>query len=137
LCDDLPGVELAPGAMEAFGLLAQRGIGTAIVSITWTFAVAAFARRLGAGAWVGTDVTPAGEIAHFWPEDKPVWLARHAVEKGVGLAEVAAVGDSEGDAPMLGIVGRPVFVGPRRPASVARAEHVPGADLREVVRRLL
>jgi phosphoserine phosphatase len=136
-CDDLPGVALAPGAIEAFAALAARGVYTAIVSITWTFAVEAFAHRLGADAWIGTGVTEAGGIDHFWPEDKPEWLRKHASGLGITLAEVAAVGDSNGDVPMLAAVGHPVFVGADRPATIAHAEHVPSGDLREVVERLL
>ena len=47
LCAELPNASVAPGAAEAFQSLAQQGIHTAIVSITWTFAVAWFARRFG------------------------------------------------------------------------------------------
>jgi len=95
LCANLSQVTVAPGAAEAFESLARLGIHTAIVSITWAFAVAWFARRFGAGAWVGTDAQ-CGEIQHFWPNDKPLWLARHASTLGIDLSEVAAVGDSLG-----------------------------------------
>jgi len=135
--DDLPGVELAPGAMDAFAALAARGVRTAIVSITWSFAVEAFALRLGADVWVGTALTDAGGIDHFWPEDKPVWLREHAAGLGIPLTEVAAVGDSSGDVPMLATVAHPVFVGAERLEAVAHAEHLPNGDLREVVERLL
>ncbi len=136
LCTRLADVTIAPGAAEAFEALAQRGIHTAIVSITWTFAVAWFARRFGAGAWVGTDALQGG-IQHFWPDDKPVWLARHAKALGIDLAEVAAVGDSSGDVPMLAAVGHPFFVGAELPREIAHAVHAPNADLRDIVRRIL
>jgi HAD superfamily phosphoserine phosphatase-like hydrolase len=135
--DDLPGVALAPGAIAAFVALTARGVRTAIVSITWTFAVEAFARRFGADAWIGTDVTNTGGIIHFWPEDKPLWLKEYAAALGIGPDEVAAVGDSHGDVPMLAAVGHPVFVGADRPVAIAHAEHAPSGDLREVVERLL
>jgi phosphoserine phosphatase len=135
--DDLPGVVLAPGALDAFTALTARGVRTAIVSITWSFAVEAFARRLGANAWVGTGVTDTGCIDHFWPEDKPVWLRGHAAALGIALTDVAAVGDSTSDVPMLAAVGYPVFVGRDRPPAIAHAEHAPDGNLREVVERLL
>jgi len=135
--DALPGVALAPGAEEAFAALAARKVRTAIVSINWTFAVEAFARRLGADAWVGTDTPGDGRIDHFWPEDKPAWLERHAASHGIALADVAAIGDSRGDLPMLAAVGHPVFVGAKRPRAIAHAEHAPRGDLGEIVERLL
>jgi phosphoserine phosphatase len=136
LCANFPHVAIAPGAAEAFESLAQRGIHTAIVSITWTFAVAWFARRFGAGAWVGTEAR-CGEIQHFWPNDKPLWLARHAGKLGIDLGEVAAVGDSLGDVPMLAAVGHPFFVGAELPREIAHAVHAPSADLRDIVRLML
>jgi HAD superfamily phosphoserine phosphatase-like hydrolase len=129
-------LELAPGAAEAFELLARRGVQTAIVSITWSFAVERLALRLGADAWVGTEAH-FGEIRHFWPNDKPVWLARHATTLGVDMSQVAAVGDSYGDVPMLGAVGHPFFVGADLPREIAHAVHVPNADMHEIARLIL
>jgi len=136
LCEKLTGVAIAPGADEAFELLAQHGIPTAIVSITWSFAVEWFARRFGADAWIGTGAK-SGEVQHFWPSDKPVWLARQANALGIELSEVAAIGDSHGDVPMLAAVGHPFFVGADLPAEIAHAVHVPNADLREIAQRIL
>lgn len=136
LCANLAHVTIAPGAAEAFESLALRGIHTAIVSITWSFAVAWFARRFGAAAWVGTDAR-CGEIQHFWPSDKPLWLARHAGTLGIDLSEVAAVGDSLGDVPMLAAVGHPFFVGEKLPREIAHAVHLPNADLRDIARLML
>jgi HAD superfamily phosphoserine phosphatase-like hydrolase len=129
-------LELAPGAAEAFELLARRGVQTAIVSITWSFAVERLARRLGADAWVGTDAH-SGEIRHFWPNDKPDWLARYASTLGIDMSQVAAVGDSHGDVPMLAAVGHPFFVGADLPGEIAHAVHLPNADVREIARLIL
>lgn len=137
LCDDLERVEIAPGAAEAFELLASRRVPTVIVSVTWAFAVEWFARRFGAAAWVGTSLTAAGAIEHFWPHDKPEWLSQYASKLSVELAEVAAVGDSHGDIPMLARVGRPVFVGAQLPAQLGHALHKPNANLREIAEIIL
>lgn len=137
LCAELRRVEIAPGAAEAFGLLAARGVTSVIVSVTWAFAVEWFARRFGAQAWVGTGVTSAGSIQHFWPHDKPVWLSRYASDLGIELDEVAAVGDSLGDVPMLSMVGHPVYVGAQLPAAIGHATHRPHANLRELAAALL
>jgi HAD superfamily phosphoserine phosphatase-like hydrolase len=137
LCAELTHVEIAPGAAEAFRLLAARGVAAVIVSVTWAFAVEWFARRFGAQAWVGTSVTSTGSIEHFWPHDKPVWLAKYANDLGIKLDEVAAVGDSYGDVPMLSMVGRPAYVGAQLPAMIGHAVHRPNADVRELVADLL
>jgi HAD superfamily phosphoserine phosphatase-like hydrolase len=137
LCAELARVEIAPGAPEAFRLLAARSVTTVIVSVTWAFAVDWFARRFGAQAWVGTSVTSTGSIEHFWPHDKPVWLSRYASDLGIKIDEVAAVGDSLGDLPMLSMVGHPVYVGAQLPATIGHAVHRPNADVRELVADLL
>jgi HAD superfamily phosphoserine phosphatase-like hydrolase len=137
LCGRLADVQIAPGAEQAFTRLAQRGVVTVIVSITWGFAVAWFARRFGAAAWIGTEVTQAGEVQHFWPGDKPVWLAEYAAQRGIRISDVAAVGDSPGDVPMLAAVGHPIFVGAALPAEIAHAVHAPDADMRDIADLIL
>jgi phosphoserine phosphatase len=130
----IDGLALAPGAEVAFAWLRRCGVRTAIVSITWDFAVAAVARRLGADDWVGTTLSPTGEVGDFWAEDKARWLAALAEGYGLGPDRVAAVGDSAGDLPMLRWAGRAVFVGGRLPPEVqGGAIHLPGADLMAAV----
>jgi HAD superfamily phosphoserine phosphatase-like hydrolase len=136
LCARLADVEIAPGAEQAFTRLAEQGVVTAIVSITWAFAVAWFARRFGAQAWIGTDAH-AGEVRHFWPDDKPVWLAECAARRGISMGDVAAVGDSPGDVPMLAAVGHPIFVGAALPAEIAHSVHAPNADMRDIADLIL
>ena len=80
--------------------------------------------------WIGTGVQ-SGEIQHFWPSDKPLWLARYANALGIELSEVAAVGDSYGDVPMLAAVGRPFFIGADLPAEIAHAVHAPMRTARD------
>jgi len=137
LCTELTRVAIAPGAAQAFGWLATRGVHAVIVSVTWEFAVAWFARRFGAQAWVGTTVAQPRSIGHFWPNDKPVWLSQQAANLGIELAEVAAVGDSHGDVPMLSTVGFPVYVGAQLPLEIGHALHKPMADMREVAEAIL
>ena len=137
LCTELTRVELAPGALEAFPLLATRGVHAVIISVTWAFAVEWFARRFGAQAWVGTTVTGTRSIGHFWPSDKPIWLSRYLRNLGIEPAEVAAVGDSYGDVPMLSSVAHPVYVGAQLPTEISHAMHRPHADMREVAEEIL
>lgn len=136
LCEPLAQLPVAAGAEGAFRLLRGHGVATAIVSITWEFAVEWFARLLGADYWVGTRLADDGTVLHFWPDDKRRWLLQRARRLGVSPTQVAAVGDSDGDLEMLAAVGRPVFVGREAPL-LPRLLHVPGGDFRPIARAIL
>ncbi len=137
LCAPLAAIPFAPSTQEGFRLLRRHGVVTAIVSITWEFAVAWFARQLGADYFVGTRLAADGRIAHFWPEDKARWVAALAGRLGYDLREVTAVGDSAGDLPMLRVVGAPFFVGRCLPESLAAAVHQPEGDIERIARRII
>ena len=119
----------APRAAEGIAMLREAGIKTAIVSITREFAVKWFCARFGMDYGVGTKLTGKGEIIHFWPNDKPIWLANLSRSLGFSLKQVAAVGDSGGDLAMLKAVGFPYFVGAQLPAEISHAVHMPDADI--------
>src|ERR671936_2501059 len=91
---------LAEGSEEGFALLREHGIATAIVSITWSFAVEWFAERLGADYALGTRLV-ADRVEHVWPSDKGEWLRELRDRLGLPPQEVAAVGDSDGDRELL------------------------------------
>ena len=110
LLDHVTSMPVAPGIEEGFALLHAHGFKIAVVSLTWEFAVEWFADRFGADYFVGTRLSPDGELTHFWPEDKALWLAGLASKQGVDMGDVAAVGDSRGDVPMLLSVGHPYWV---------------------------
>ncbi|MDP9353175.1 MAG: HAD-IB family phosphatase [Chloroflexota bacterium] len=128
--------KLAPGAEEGFALLRYHKVRTAIVSITWTFAVERFARKLGADYWVGTGLSEDGHIEHFWPEDKARWVRDLMRDLGLRREQVAAVGDSWGDVEMLRAVGHPFYVGESLPDGL-EAMHVSHGDMLEVAQRVL
>lgn len=130
------GTVLAPGAREAFGWLRQNDVEAAILSVTWEFAVEWFARILGADSFVGTRLNRDGTIDHVWPEDKARTLEKLMLDRGLDRAEVAAVGDSWGDIPMLRVSGHPVFVGPAAPP-IPGLWHAPGLNLLAVAKRLV
>jgi HAD superfamily phosphoserine phosphatase-like hydrolase len=133
----LSAAQLAPGVNEGFGLLRRHGTEIALVSITWLFAVEWFAERLGAVAALGTGLSLDGQIGHVWAEDKARCVAELAQARGVDLRDVAGVGDSSGDLPMLKLVGLPIFVGRSVPAGVSRVIHLPDGDIAEVARRIV
>lgn len=130
--EELP---LAPGSADGFALLRRSGVETAIVSITWSFAVDWFAERLGADYAHGTRLTEGG-IEHVWPPDKGRWL--HELARSLGLAReaIAAVGDSDGDRELLETAGLRFFVG-REPPDIPEVIHVPDADLLTIAREIV
>jgi HAD superfamily phosphoserine phosphatase-like hydrolase len=130
---------LAPNAREAVDLLRNSGFAVAIVSITWDFAVARFARGLGVPHYSGTELLPDGRITHEWPEDKPRRVRGLANALGIPAERTAAVGDSAGDVFMLQSVGHPFFVGQRLPdrLELDRVTHLPDADMLTVARLII
>ncbi len=128
---------LAPGARAGIGALQQAGVRVVMVSITWQFALEWLAEELAIERIVGTRWGTDDSIEHFWPEDKPAWLAQCAAEFGLLPAQVAAVGDSAGDLAMLNWAGTGYFVGSTHPALPAHVHHWPGADIAAVARDIL
>ncbi len=138
LCKHLAAVRVAPGIDEGFALLREHGFKIAIVSLTWEFAVEWFADRLGADYSVGTGLSADGLITHFWPKDKALWLRGLADRLGVNMRDVAAVGDSSGDIPMLLSVGHRYWVGQTIPPELDReVVHEPGGDMRSVAESIV
>ncbi|MDQ3893901.1 MAG: HAD-IB family phosphatase, partial [Actinomycetota bacterium] len=129
---DLP---LAPGSEEAFALLRERGVATAIVSITWSFAVDWFARRLCADYAHGTRLGPDG-IDHVWPADKGRWLRDLTQHLALPRQAVAAIGDSDGDRELLDAAGVRYCVGEQKIA-VPGIVHMPRANMLEIARQLM
>ncbi len=131
-------LQFAPGTREGLALLSERGSPTALCSMTWGFAVEEIARGLGIRWHVGTDLSPAGEIAHCLRRTSRCGPANSARGSGSTHASVAAVGDSWGDIPLLRSVPVAYFVGPERPPELAgRAMHLSAADIREIARRVV
>ncbi len=138
LCEHLTAARVAPGVDEGFALLREHGFRIAIVSLTWKFAVEWFANRLGADYSVGTGLSEDGLIDHFWPKDKGLWLTGQAGRLGVEMKEVAAVGDSTGDIPMLLSVGHRYWVGQTTPGPLhGKVIHEPTGDVRLLARRIV
>ncbi len=134
----LPTIRVAPGVVESFTLLRDRGFKIAIVSLTWEFAVEWFADKFGADFSVGTGLSSSGLVTPFWPKDKAHWLARLADNLGVNMRNVAAVGDSSGDIPMLLSAGHRYWVGQRIPVGIdQKIIHEPTGDIYLVARQIV
>ena len=137
LCSFLPNAHLAPGVQEGIALLKQYDIELALISITWEFAVAWFAQQWGIQHFVGTSFSEAGVISHFWPEDKARWLTRLAHHLQLDFNQVAAVGDSSGDLPMLRLAGFPIFVGETLPEELPSEAHDPEGNIYHIAQRIV
>ena len=138
LCKYLTAIPVAPGVEEGFALLRDHGFRIAIISLTWEFAVKWFANQLGADHSVGQGLSSDGLITHFWPQDKALWLTGLADKLDVDMKDVAAVGDSRGDIPMLLSVGHRYWVGQSTPPQLDRkVVHEPTGDMRLVAHRIV
>jgi phosphoserine phosphatase len=137
LCSFLQRAHLAPGVREGIALLRQHDIHIALVSMTWEFAVAWFAQEWGIQHFVGTRLSEAGEITYVWPEDKARWLTQLAHHLQLDLKQVAAVGDSSGDLPMLHLAGYPIFVGKTLPEGLPLEAHDPDGNIYHIAQRLV
>jgi phosphoserine phosphatase len=128
LCEPLARLTFAPGVEDGIALLKAHAISVAIASYTWEFAVQRIARRLGADFALGTRLLPNGGISHVWADDKARWVEELAATLELDLSQVAAVGDSRGDIPMLESAGLAFFVGDTTPLGL-NARHHPRADI--------
>ena len=136
LCSQLGSLPLAPGAEEGFALLRKHRLETAVVSMTWRFAVDWFVARLGADYAAGTHLAGDGSIRHFWPENKGVWLDQLRGRLGLARDEVAAVGDSGGDRELMEAAGMTFFVGSGRPP-IEVGFHLPDGNIAEIARLIV
>lgn len=133
----LSDLRIAPGADEGCAMLRQHGIRIAISSMTWTFAVELVARRLGACHWTGSVLDiDTRQISHSSASHKAEFIRSLRSELGLGMHQVAAVGDSWGDIDMLNEAGHRFFVGHEAP-EVANAVHRPDADIRDVAAMII
>jgi len=117
---------LAPGVDEAFRLLHEQHVTTAIVSISRDFLVEWFARRFGASHWAALGLDPDGTVVPFWPEDKGPWLER-----------LMATLDSPRDASLLRAAGHSFYVGGRSPDGLEGTRHYPDGNIAAIARVIL
>jgi phosphoserine phosphatase len=137
LCAALEAARWAPGAAEGVALLQANGVEVGIASITWSFAVEWMASRLGVTRALGTELEAGGGVAHVWPRDKALWLAKVRAELALPPARVAAVGDSSSDGELLAAAGLRFFVGRGVPPPLPGLLHRPGGDIAQIAREVL
>ncbi len=129
----LADIPLAPGAIEGITALRTAGIATIIVSLTHAPNVAYFAARLGVDAHFGTEPDGDGGYRHVFPATKPTLLARYANALDVSPEQIAAVGDTPNDVPMLRAARISIYVGTTLPDDFIPTWHLPAARIDEIV----
>jgi HAD superfamily hydrolase (TIGR01490 family) len=92
---------------------------TAFISGSPTEAVKELAKFYGVDAWIGTEHPHAygfytGGKPKEWAKNKRTAVKRLQIEHSIDLAQSIAIGDSEGDIPMLKMVGYPIVFNPNR-----------------------
>ncbi|MGN9907192.1 HAD family hydrolase [Phytohabitans sp. LJ34] len=133
----LADIPLAPGAIEGITALRTAGIGTIIVSLAHAPNVAYFASRLGVDAHFGTELDGSDGIRHVFPATKPTLLAEYANALNVSPEQIAAVGDTPNDVPMLRTARISIYVGTTLPDDFTPTWHLPAAPIDEIARVIL
>lgn len=133
----LADIPLAPGALEGITALRTAGIGTIIASLALASHVAYFAGRLGVDAHFGTEPDGNGGYRHVFPATKPTLLAEYANALDVSPEQIAAVGDTPGDVPMLRTARVSIYVGITLPDGFTPTWHLPAASIDEIARLIL
>ena len=133
----LRNAEWAPGARESVMRLQSEGIEVALVSVTWRFAVAWFAAQLNIAHYLGTGLSPTGEVEHVWGPDKASFIRTLSAKLQLTRDRVAAIGDSLGDFEMLNEANLRIFVGKTAPTNISALTHLPDVDLRTVADHIL
>jgi HAD superfamily phosphoserine phosphatase-like hydrolase len=130
-------IPLAPGAIDGITALRAAGVATIIVSLAHAANVAYFAGRLGVDAHFGTEPDGNGGYRHVFPATKPTLLAEYANTLDVCPEQIAAVGDTPNDVPMLRAARISIYVGPTLPDDFTPTWHLPAASIDEIARVIL
>jgi phosphoserine phosphatase len=127
------------GMAEALEALRAAGARLLLGTITWRSAARMLQERHAFEGVSGTEMGESegvldGRVArHFDLHDKARWVADWCEERGVDLADVAAVGDSRSDVPLFGRVGFSIALNATEAARAAADVELDAEDLRDVL----
>jgi phosphoserine phosphatase len=127
------------GIRETVDAVHAAGAEAIVATITWRHAAEAVARRFGFDAACGTGMHADAErlsgtvSAYFDEADKATFVEEHCRARGIGMDEVAAVGDSRSDIPLFGRVGLAIALNPTPEARRAAHVSLDTDDLRDVL----
>jgi phosphoserine phosphatase len=127
------------GIDETLRTLAEAGSHVLLATITWRFAAELLQERHGFVAVSGTELqvtdgVVGGNVLRYFDEhDKLRFVEDWCAERGLSLAQVAAVGDSRSDLPLFRRSGRSVALNATPEAQRAATCVIDTEDLREVL----
>jgi phosphoserine phosphatase len=127
------------GIDETLRTLAEAGSHVLLATITWRFAAELLQERHGFVAVSGTELqvtdgVVGGNVSRYFDEhDKLRFVEDWCAERGLSLAQVAAVGDSRSDLPLFRRTGRSVALNATPEAQRAATCVIDTEDLREVL----
>jgi phosphoserine phosphatase len=136
LLEDGPWID---GIAETVDALHVDGAEVLLATITWRFAAECLAERFGFDAVSGTEMEArdgivTGTVTRQFDEwDKLAFVEGFCRERGVPLAEAAAVGDSRSDIPLFGRVGMSIALNATPEARKAASVALDTGDLRDVL----
>jgi phosphoserine phosphatase len=114
-----------------------------LATITWRFAAEVLQERHGFAAVCGTELTVVdgilgGEVCRYFEEDDKLrFVEEWCAERGIPLADVAAVGDSRSDLPLFRRTGRSVALNATPEARRSATCSIDTEDLRDVLPLLM
>jgi phosphoserine phosphatase len=127
------------GIDDTLRTLARAGTHVLLATITWRFASELLQERHGFAAVCGTELTVVdgvlgGAVSRYFDEhDKLRFVEEWCAERGIALADVAAVGDSRSDLPLFRRAGRSVALNATPEAREAATCAIDTEDLRDVL----
>jgi phosphoserine phosphatase len=130
-------LQFAPGIFDGIQKLKQHNVKVAIASVTWEFAVEWVARKIDADYFIGTKIINGDTIEHLWPSDKSKFVNYLSNKMKIDLSQVAVIGDSSGDIPMLKIVQQAIYLGEVRPENIPNLIHWENDNILEIANYLL
>ena len=130
------------GIQETIAALRAHGIATLIVTVTWSFAARALAKRYAVDGYAGAEMEEidgilAGRVCkHFEAADKVRFVEGFAQARGIALSECAAVGDSRSDIPLFQSVGLSIALNATPEARAGATRSIETRDLRDILAML-
>ena len=128
------------GLRETIAVLRKEGVHLLIATITWRFVCDYYVETYGLDAGSGCEMgesppgTLTGKVArNFEAADKPEFAAAYCARFGIGMEEVAAIGDSRSDIPLFKAVGLPIAFNGTPEAIVHAKTSIVSKDIRRIL----
>jgi phosphoserine phosphatase len=131
------------GFAETIGTLHEHGMITLIVTVSWSFAARALARKHGITGYAGAEMTEVAGILtgqiyrHFEAEDKVRFVQGFGQQLGISLSQCAAVGDSRSDIPLFKAAGFSIALNATEHARAAATCSLQSNDLTDILPLIL